>query len=1779
MSDILKKKNLQRDWLILFKRNPIRFIFGFLGLIFIFPGFLHAQNSLNSGDFSTGSWGSGQAMGASAGSSLILTLGVGSSGDKYFRFYGDGSPCGEYQPNSNGDYFTANVPVTSPNGNCGSSNAWRINVPTASSNVVFKTDGVNDGMDASLAFVVQGAVQTVSSVTQSPTLANVYPGLAVTVTANLSGSFATGQAAYLRYTNDGFSTSTVVAMTGSGSTYTASIPAAFNAPSAAITYYVFTSGDSGPASDGSDADLFTINLNNNGGSNYSYTVKTGWTTTGIGNWSNGAGKWNAGVSPPIGVNMGLVTIAHATALNQDALVGSVAINTAITFTLNAATTMEVVNGGTITRAGTGTTAGNATSTTRFLGNGTINWATTWGNLETAGALTATAGQVITTSFQINAGGSISAAPTYGILSALIYNTGGSYGVSNEWTSTAVSGNAGAGRPNDVIIQNGTTLNMTTTNRGIGRDIIIDATSTLNLNATSGDLYLQRNWSNSGTFNPSGRAVGFTGTGNSTLTNSSGETFDYLIITKTTSGNLILNNNITITGNSGDVLQLTSPTAIGFIDLNGKTMTLSGTSGNIYLGNTAAMARQINATGSGTVVISGGTKIVTKGGSASTSSLAFATTVTVKLSNGLNCGAASFTTINGTLQIDNAGFVSTNAPIYGATSTLVYNSTGSYSGGTEWTASADGPAGLGLPNNVTIQNSTTLDMAINFKAMAGNLTIQPACTLNLNASAGDFSLRGNWVNNGGIFNHNNRFVAIRGATSTTIGKSTGVETFRELIINKSVTALSVTLTSDVTISGGSTFALQLITVGIASTLNIDTYTLTLNGTGDINIGTATAATIRTITGTGNLVIGGSAKTVTRNGALNGTLVLGGTALTVLPNSGLNFGAGLTTMNGTLQINSGGSVVTNPPIYGASSMLIYNQGGSINPALEWTQTLGGAATTGRPADVTIDNSTTLTLTLARGMSRHLLVKAGSKLILDAAAGSIVVGGSWTRETGSTFTHNNRLTTLGLVNNTSVIDVPGGEDFGPLTVATKLAATYTTMLCDVTVNGAFALGTAGGRFKIGSNTLTLNGTVSSILNSGTISGDETSNLVINGSGAVCTLFFTTLVAENQLGSLVINRSTAGNVVLATNLTIDNNSGLNNSVLTLTQGWLTVNTGCSLIVNNTSVVGNTSSFVTTLTTGRFGLKVTGSGTYNLNFPIGSVANATSFRPLSFNNVAQTADNLYLVAATVGTAISQNPTFNAPILGGSTVRFFPVDFGNLGVITSIGSVSMTMGADDNPAGIDNQTIIQIYSGAWNDIGASGGSTKTSTSAPDLASATTTFAFGFVTLSTAYVNQKDGNDANTGQNISNMPLGSGPKQTFASAMSVVTNGGTINYTAGNNTAFVAQDWDIDKNIHLTQFGTAANCNLVNVTINVLNKAVMPFSAAQVNPATNQITITGHQLVTGMALRYNNFGEPFGFMPSGINVGTDVLTIGGNVATGQAVIYQAYPAAGVAGGLTHGTTYYAINTSATTIKLAASYADALSATAINITTTGTAESHGVIASVVEGLADATTYYSIVIDANTIQLAASNTNALEGTAIDLITAGRGNHVLVFTPVMTNILSYKNPINITGTSALIDPFTTLVAAGGTINLAAGTFFMQPTILISKQLTLKGDGLGSTILDGGGKISSAIGYNGIAYPNLLMSNCTIRDFTVTRYYNGIYRNNSVNNHNTSNLIESIESLNNYNRGLTWEGQGLIVTALNIRHSIFNYNNGVGVYSAGIYINGMGKTGLNIRNNTCIGN
>jgi len=116
--------------------------------------------------------------------------------------------------------------------------------------------------------------ETISSVTQSP----VTVGAVVSPTITVTMSSAPASNVYVRYsTNAGFTSSTIVQLSFVGATGTASIPA--QAAGTNIYYYVYSSTRTKAAIDAdvttygqSVHDMATLNLNNNAGANYSYTV-------------------------------------------------------------------------------------------------------------------------------------------------------------------------------------------------------------------------------------------------------------------------------------------------------------------------------------------------------------------------------------------------------------------------------------------------------------------------------------------------------------------------------------------------------------------------------------------------------------------------------------------------------------------------------------------------------------------------------------------------------------------------------------------------------------------------------------------------------------------------------------------------------------------------------------------------------------------------------------------------------------------------------------------------------------------------------------------------------------------------------------------------------------------------------------------------------------------------------------------------------------------------------------------------------------------------------------------------------------------------------------------------------------------------------------------------------------------------------------------------------------------------------------------------------------------
>lgn len=322
---------------------------------------------------------------------------------------------------------------------------------------------------------------------------------------------------------------------------------------------------------------------------------------------------------------------------------------------------------------------------------------------------------------------------------------------------------------------------------VKRNLKLDGTLTLGSNI-GGDITVGGNWSNSGTFNPNGRAVIFNGSALQTITNTTAtqtETFDYLVIDKaSTDVQINTTTNVVINGAAASSRPLEIKNA-GTLDLNGRTLTLNNNGGDIWVTN---LNTQLKSTLPNANLIINGTKKVEGAGT-----LIINADIRTQLNNGFDVGLNK-TTFNGICQINNGGFFS-NSPIYGPSSTLIYNTGTVYGRSAEWNATS----GAGYPNAVQISNNTTLNypntgggaFSTNL-VIAKNLTIDSGSSLfmgfgdngnksgsltvggdllnngNLglgNATGGDLRLGGNFASNGTFIANNRRVFFIKNGLQT------------------------------------------------------------------------------------------------------------------------------------------------------------------------------------------------------------------------------------------------------------------------------------------------------------------------------------------------------------------------------------------------------------------------------------------------------------------------------------------------------------------------------------------------------------------------------------------------------------------------------------------------------------------------------------------------------------------------------------------------------------------------------------------------------------------------------------------------------------------------------------------------------------------------------------------------------------------------------------------------------------------------------------------------------
>ena len=537
--------------------------------------------------------------------------------------------------------------------------------------------------------------KNITAASQSPVAASVTVGVPVTVTITTSATLAATEYAYIRYSTDGFATSGYAAFSGSGTTYTATIPGAANIVGANMSYYILTSNQATAPS--TNPDYFTLNLYNasgqnvsGGGTNYTYSVSGAipsytWNQTGTASWAT-PGNWTPTRSAP-GVydNMIFNNGATTTATNIPVeTVGGILVsaNTTVNLQPAGAGALTISNG--VTGADLSVASGSALNA----------------NGANALALTLATGATGSVSGNMTFSGSVN---TFIVAdaSALTFNSGSviTQGTSNTGTLFGNSGTA-----NVVVFASGSTFNQIAGSSPFGltqpaSKITFQTGSLYKLSVANAPGLAGRTYANF-EYDAAGAASGTGGTAYS---------IDNLTVTQGT-----LNLNVTVASSVKGNISVAS----------GATLTFS-----------PASAAAVNLNGAGVQTISNaGTLTV-----AANANLTVVSGSTVSFGTSIITGAGTFTAASGsTLRTGNTAGIATS----GATGS-VQTTTRSFNAGANYVynATANQITGTGLPatpNTLTINNTgtspnnvVTLTAITAPTATSGSLTLT-AGRLDLNA---------------------------------------------------------------------------------------------------------------------------------------------------------------------------------------------------------------------------------------------------------------------------------------------------------------------------------------------------------------------------------------------------------------------------------------------------------------------------------------------------------------------------------------------------------------------------------------------------------------------------------------------------------------------------------------------------------------------------------------------------------------------------------------------------------------------------------------------------------------------------------------------------------------------------------------------------------------------------------------------------------------------------------------------------------------------------------------
>jgi autotransporter-associated beta strand protein len=548
------------------------------------------------------------------------------------------------------------------------------------------------------------------------------------------------------------------------------------------------------------------------------------------------------------------------------------------------------------------------------------------------------------------------------------------------------------------------------------------------------------------------------------------------------------------------------------------------------------------------------------------------------------------TFNGLCTIFTGGFFS-GSPNYGANSTLVYSTGGTYGRAGEWAATG----GAGYPANVRLSANTTLDFANNVfvntpAQMSGTLTIDSGSKLDMagatpmqqpltvlgnvtlsgnltlsTAVGGDLKVGGNLATSNPGLTTNNRAVFFNGTTPQTVGSA---PLFDYVVVQN---------TAGVTSNGG------IISVNK-----------------DFSV-TAGASFTSTIGGGSGSLIMQPGSTFTNSGTITADLLVNKSALNL---SGV-------IINTVLQMHPASTVSGTGPTYAPTSTLLYISGGSYNRGAEWSATSGA----GYPANVRLQGPSTLEVGAnggagtARQISASLQVENGSVFQMDGASpstaavtvlgdifnngtitlstqggGDLRLGGNYVggyivpASPGTINASARRLHFIGGATQTITNGNVVPSINLPALVVDKTGGTVQP-LCNVNVNSAaggesFIFQTAQSTYSLNGHNLAFGGTITSVPASGFIGSSSAANvippdtLVIGGTGEMGTLPF---AANPVVGNFSVNRSGAnGNLTLDAPFTARGSIDLTNGTVTTGPNTFTFGDQATLTRTNGSIVGN---------------------------------------------------------------------------------------------------------------------------------------------------------------------------------------------------------------------------------------------------------------------------------------------------------------------------------------------------------------------------------------------------------------------------------------------------------------------------------------------------------------------------------------------------------------------------------------------------------------------------------